>query len=136
MTETETRKDLSFFKPPTSLAAASRRAGDPQRSGLERALIRAHEGNIRRYARILRTKLTPIERQFVMRRMSEERLALRRLKPAGALADGSAPATSPHTFTRERNSAMTVHADQSGPKASAVAFNRPAPEPRAAMSGS
>jgi hypothetical protein len=43
------------------------------------ARILAHQGNIARYRRILSTKLTELERSFVMRRLAEERKCLRRL---------------------------------------------------------
>jgi hypothetical protein len=43
------------------------------------ALLRTHRNNIRRYRRLLTTKLTEFERQFVDRRLSEERSAMERL---------------------------------------------------------
>lgn len=47
---------------------------------LRAALIAAHRGNVARYLRVLRTHLTPLERDFVTRRLSEERAALRALR--------------------------------------------------------
>jgi hypothetical protein len=41
--------------------------------------IAAHRNNIRRYRRLLRTHLTDLERQFIERRLEEERQALRKL---------------------------------------------------------
>ena len=43
------------------------------------ARLRAHRNNIARYRRLLKTKLTDIERQFIGRRLSEEQSAFERL---------------------------------------------------------
>ncbi|WFU77009.1 MULTISPECIES: hypothetical protein [unclassified Bradyrhizobium] len=43
------------------------------------ARIRAHRNNIHRYRRLLKTQLSDIERQFIERRLSEERSALEAL---------------------------------------------------------
>ena len=43
------------------------------------ALVRAHQQTINRYCRLLATKLTDHERQFIHRRIVEERLELERL---------------------------------------------------------
>lgn len=40
------------------------------------ARIRAHRNNIHRYRRLLRTMLSDLERQFIERRLAEERTAL------------------------------------------------------------
>ena len=40
------------------------------------ALLRTHRNNIARYRRLLKTKLTEYERQFIERRLSEERSAM------------------------------------------------------------
>ena len=40
------------------------------------ARLRTHRNNIVRYRRLLKTKLTDYERQFVERRLSEERSAM------------------------------------------------------------
>jgi len=40
------------------------------------ARIRAHRNNIHRYRRLLRTKLSELERQFIERRLAEEQTAL------------------------------------------------------------
>ena len=40
------------------------------------ARLRTHRNNISRYRRLLKTHLTDIEREFVERRLSQERLAL------------------------------------------------------------
>jgi hypothetical protein len=44
--------------------------------------MRAHRANIRRYKRILQTDLTELERQFVVRRLAEERAAIQNLAQA------------------------------------------------------
>ena len=49
-------------------------------TGIQAALIRAHEANIRRYARLLHTQLTPLERDYVRRRLDEERREVKRVK--------------------------------------------------------
>ncbi|MCS3929268.1 hypothetical protein M2175_004299 [Bradyrhizobium elkanii] len=43
------------------------------------ARLRAHHNNISRYRRLLRTRLLPLERQFIERRLSEEEAALQSL---------------------------------------------------------
>jgi len=43
------------------------------------ALLRTHRNNISRYRRLLKTKLTEFERQFIERRLSEERSAMERI---------------------------------------------------------
>ncbi len=40
------------------------------------ARIRAHRNNIQRYRRLLKTRLTELERHFIERRLKEERAAL------------------------------------------------------------
>jgi hypothetical protein len=40
------------------------------------ARIRAHRNNIHRYRRLLRTKLSELERQFIERRLAEEQSSL------------------------------------------------------------
>ena len=43
------------------------------------ALLRTHRNNISRYHRLLKTELTEFERQFIERRLSEERSAMENL---------------------------------------------------------
>ena len=43
------------------------------------AILRTHRNNISRYRRLLKTELTEFERQFIERRLSEERSAMGRL---------------------------------------------------------
>ena len=43
------------------------------------ARLRTHRNNIARYRRLLKTKLTDLELQFIGRRLSEEQSALERL---------------------------------------------------------
>ena len=46
------------------------------------ARIRAHRNNIYRYRRLLKTKLSQLERDFIERRLAEERSALDALTAA------------------------------------------------------
>ncbi len=48
----------------------------------ELALFRAHRNNIHRYRRLLKTKLSDLERQFVERRLAEEEGRLEDLSKA------------------------------------------------------
>jgi hypothetical protein len=50
------------------------------------ARLRAHANNIRRYERLLETRLSDVERRFIERRLAEERSALE------ALSAGELPA--------------------------------------------
>ena len=43
------------------------------------ARLRAHDSNINRYRRLLKTNLSDIERRFLERRLSEERSAVESL---------------------------------------------------------
>ena len=43
------------------------------------ARLRAHDNNISRYRRLLKTNLSDLERRFLERRLSEERSALQSL---------------------------------------------------------
>jgi hypothetical protein len=43
------------------------------------ARIRAHRNNIHRYRRLLGTRLSDLERQFIERRLAEEQTALKAL---------------------------------------------------------
>jgi hypothetical protein len=43
------------------------------------ARLRAHDNNISRYRRLLKTKLSDLERRFLERRLSEERSAVESL---------------------------------------------------------
>ncbi|QOZ65907.1 hypothetical protein [Bradyrhizobium arachidis] len=45
----------------------------------ELARIRAHRNNVHRYRRLLKTRLSALERQFIERRLSEESSALEAL---------------------------------------------------------
>ena len=46
------------------------------------ACLRTHRNNIARYRRLLQTKLTDLERQFIERRLSEEQSDYERLTKA------------------------------------------------------
>jgi hypothetical protein len=47
------------------------------------ARIRAHRNNILRYRRLLKTRLSDLERQFIERRLSEEQAAVNALLSQG-----------------------------------------------------
>lgn len=51
------------------------------------ARILARQGNIARYRRILATKLTELERSFVLKRLAEEKLCLSDLQGLAASTD-------------------------------------------------
>ncbi len=53
------------------------------------ARLRTHRNNIARYRRLLKTRLTDLERDFIEQRLSQEQLAL----------DGLAADTFPMTFS-------------------------------------
>lgn len=63
------------------------------------AYIRSTVNNIRRYRRLLETRLTDIEREFINRRLSEERARLSELQaetfPLAFRLPQVAPETSP-----------------------------------------
>ncbi len=61
------------------------------------ALIQAHRNNIRRYQRLLKTRLTNVERQYIEARLSEEQAALATLPSINGLASAmlSAHLTTP-----------------------------------------
>ena len=48
------------------------------------ALTRAYQNNIDRYRRLLRTRLTDLERQFIERRLAEELVALELVRQPSA----------------------------------------------------
>ena len=54
-----------------------------QRKDIQLARLRAHRSNIRRYRRLLETKLTDVERRFIETRLEEERIALDDLVRSG-----------------------------------------------------
>ncbi|WP_342709756.1 hypothetical protein AAFG13_35690 [Bradyrhizobium sp. B124] len=62
------------------------------------ARIRAHRNNSHRYRRLLRTKLSELERQFIERRLAKEQTAL----------DALAAATFPVTFTLPKGQASAT----------------------------
>ena len=46
------------------------------------ALIQAHDDSIRRYQRLLNTRLTDLEREYIESRISEERSTLQSIREA------------------------------------------------------
>ena len=61
------------------------------------ALLRTHRNNISRYRRLLTTKLTEFERQFIERRLSEERSAMEKL--AASTLEGVTKTPVPDTIS-------------------------------------
>jgi hypothetical protein len=67
------------------------------------AILRTHRNNISRYRRLLKTELTEFERQFIERRLLEERSAMEKLAastfpltfplPGGAAGKTATPET-------------------------------------------
>ena len=55
------------------------------------AHIRAHRANIDRYQRLLATKLTAIERAYILKRINEERTELERLEAQADARDHAPP---------------------------------------------
>jgi hypothetical protein len=60
--------------------------------------LRTHARNVQRYRRLLQTQLTELERDFVNRRLAEERRAIEELQAAqrGARPSGISPQPSQH----------------------------------------
>lgn len=54
--------------------------------------LRAHDSNISRYRRLLKTNLSDLERQLLEQRLSEERLAIASLTHQAFLPRGGAAA--------------------------------------------
>jgi hypothetical protein len=59
------------------------RPGTARSTVVQLMRLRAHQGNIRRYRRLLQTKLTDLERRFIETRLQEEHAALERLSQSG-----------------------------------------------------
>jgi hypothetical protein len=55
----------------------------------ERAFLRTHQQNIERYQRLLKTKLTDLETQFLEKRLTEERFWLAMLTTSSDLSAAS-----------------------------------------------
>lgn len=62
------------------------------------ALFRVHRNNIHRYRRLLETKLSSLERQFIERRLAEEEAALADLR-ATTLPIALTSTATPHPAT-------------------------------------
>jgi len=65
------------------------------------ARIRAHRNNIHRYRRLLRTRLSDLERQFIERRLAEEQTALDTLAHETFPLEFAGPRGSPLPRARE-----------------------------------
>lgn len=55
------------------------------------ARLRTHRNNIARYRRLLETKLTELEREYIQRRLSEEQSNLEALGSVAAAFDPQSP---------------------------------------------
>jgi hypothetical protein len=69
------------------------------------ARLRAHRNNIKRYRQLLETKLTELERQYVIKRLSEEQSAIEVLSTAILpliLKNQSAESPTPRTTLARR----------------------------------
>lgn len=66
------------------------------------ALIRAHQNNINRYCRLLATHLTDHEREYVHRRIAEERFELERLLKTSPSETADIDTTRPARVTATR----------------------------------
>jgi hypothetical protein len=60
---------------------------------LDFARIRAHRNNVARYRRLLKTRLSDLERQFIERRLAEEQAALEALAAPAVPAAFTLPNT-------------------------------------------
>jgi hypothetical protein len=73
--------------------------------------MQAHRANIERYRRLLAGRLTRIEREYVMRRIAEEKVELKRLEDAAE--DLTAPASADTRPRAEREKrAAALHWEQ------------------------
>ncbi|MFZ5690652.1 MAG: hypothetical protein ACOY5F_05295 [Pseudomonadota bacterium] len=69
--------------------------------------IRGHKANLDRYARLLATNLTELERQYIHRRIAEERAAISRLETQ-RLATTIAATADPQTLIAARAAARHI----------------------------
>ena len=69
--------------------------------------IRGHKANLDRYARLLATNLTELERQYIHRRIAEEQAAIARLETQ-RLATKIAATADPQTLITARAAARKV----------------------------
>lgn len=74
-----------------------------------RRRIRGHQANLERYARMLSTNLTELERQYIHRRIAEEHSAITRLE-AGRLATSVRGNADPETLIAARAAARQLNA--------------------------
>jgi hypothetical protein len=74
--------------------------------------IRGHKANLDRYARMLSTNLTDLERQYIHRRIAEEHSAMAKLE-AERLAKSVATAADPSTLIAARAAARKLGSGQS-----------------------
>lgn len=69
------------------------------------ARLRAHESNINRYNRLLKTNLSELERGFLKQRLAEEKSAVARLTQADHLDEGDSclPMQTPECNQQKRH---------------------------------
>jgi hypothetical protein len=67
------------------------RQGTMMKRDLSSIRIKAHRANIDRYRKLLARRLTQVEREYVMRRIAEERAEIKHLEDAADVAAASAP---------------------------------------------
>ena len=79
--------------------------------GLESTLVRVHERNIQRYKRLLRTELTRLERDFITRRLAEERLEIARLTSRSGAAAWRATGATPRSLAASSAAAVANGSD-------------------------
>jgi hypothetical protein len=64
-------------------------------------ILRGHRANLDRYARLLATNLTELERQYIHQRIAEEHAAIARLEAQRFTATATASTDRPNTMIRE-----------------------------------
>ncbi|MBV8836008.1 MAG: hypothetical protein JO000_05685 [Alphaproteobacteria bacterium] len=69
-------------------------SGAPNIDDVVAAKRQAHRANLARYARLLVTELTQLERDYIHRRIREERIALEALEAGALVAAGATDAAS------------------------------------------
>ena len=72
--------------------------------------MQAHRANIERYRKLLAASLTRVEREYVMRRIAEERAGLKRLEDA--VDDRPAPPGDGNPLAEREQRAAALHWEQ------------------------
>lgn len=74
--------------------------------------MQAHRANIERYRKLLAGRLTRVEREYIMRRIAEERRELRLLEDDGLVEAPSEPSLSVNPLAERELIAATLRWDQ------------------------